>query len=615
MCGIAGIITFQADSSSVDRDRLRVIRDHMTARGPDARGEWFSSNGRVALGHRRLSIIDLSDRSTQPMIGANGQLVITFNGEIYNYRQLKKDLEERGCIFRTKSDTEVLLHLYAEKREAMLKDLRGMYAFAIWDTVREELFLARDPFGIKPLYYADAAKTFRFASQVKALLAGGQIDTAPEPAGHAGFFLWGSVPEPWTLYRGIRSLPAGHFMKVSECGSFGPTPFCLITEILSEAVISPATRPRSEALEAIGTAVRDSVRAHQVSDVPVGLFLSSGLDSAMIGALASSNGNHLRSLTLSFKEYAGTANDETPMAEKLAELFHSRHSTVSVRQNEFEEEREKLLAAMDQPSIDGVNTWFVARAAAEKGMKVALSGVGGDELFGSYPSFRDVPRLKRMTAPFSGIPGLGKLFRWLSLPLLSRTTSPKYAGLLEYGTSFGGAYLLRRALFMHWELSKVLDPDLARQGWQDLQMFDQLNRVASSPRSGNRMSQGESTKLAKKSRLAISALEMTYYMRNQLLRDTDWAGMAHSLEIRVPLVDIDLLCNIAPWLAAYPDLGKTEVASAIVPHLPPEVLNKPKTGFLVPVREWLLAEQLGPKGRGLRGWAHYMHQRFAGKVA
>jgi asparagine synthase (glutamine-hydrolysing) len=268
-----------------------------------------------------------------------------------------------------------------------------------------------------------------------------------------------------------------------------------------------------------------------------------------------------------------------------------------------------MFAAMDQPSIDGVNTWFVARAAAQQGIKAALSGVGGDELLGSYPSFRDVPRLTRLAKPFTLIPGMGRTFRRLSHPFLTRLTSPKYAGLLEYGTSTGGAYLLRRGLYMHWEMSAVLDPELARAGWRDLHAFEELNRITLP-----RCLAGAGRDKAQQ-RLSISALEMNCYMRNQLLRDTDWAGMAHSLEIRVPFVDIELLKISTPWLAVYPDIGKSEIAARIAPNLPAEVLNKPKTGFSVPVREWLLAGQPLLQERGLRGWARYVHRTFAGNMA
>jgi asparagine synthase (glutamine-hydrolysing) len=304
MCAIAGLYAFAPSAPPADRAQLRTIRDHMSARGPDGLGEWFSNDGRVALGHRRLAIIDLTEGGAQPMASADGQLVITFNGEIYNYRELRRELEAQGHVFRTESDTEVLLHLYQAKGTAMLQDLRGMYAFALWDAAKQALLLARDPFGIKPLYYtptgtgkANNNGTLRFASQVKALLAGGHVDTAPEPAGHTGFFLWGSVPAPYTLYRGIRALPAGHYLWVSGQGATEPVPFCQITDILAHAANNPACGTPGDALDAIGAAVRSSIAAHYVADVPVGMFLSAGIDSALITALSVAHGERPHTLT------------------------------------------------------------------------------------------------------------------------------------------------------------------------------------------------------------------------------------------------------------------------------------------------------------------------------
>ena len=601
MCAIAGLYAFAPSAPPADRAQLRTIRDHMAARGPDGHGEWFSSDGRVAFGHRRLAIIDLSEGGAQPMHSADGQLVITFNGEIYNYRELRRELEAKGHVFRSESDTEVLLHLYQAKGTAMLQDLRGMYAFALWDAAQQALLLARDPFGIKPLYYTPTNTTagagngtLRFASQVKALLAGGHVYTAPEPAGHAGFFLWGSVPAPFTLYRGIRALPAGHYLWVGAQGAGEPQPFCRITDILAHAAHNPAQGSTGDALDAIGAAVRDSIAAHHVADVPVGMFLSAGIDSALITALSSEHGERPHTLTLAFAEYVGSANDESPLAEQLAAQFGTRHATVMVRKADFIEQREQLLAAMDQPSIDGVNTWFVSQAAASQGIKVALSGLGGDELFASYPSFADLPRIRNLARPFARWPALGKSLRRVSLPVLSRFTSPKYAGLLEHGGTLGGAYLLRRSLYMPWELGQVLDADLARQGWLDLQCRTQLDATTAG---------------IPQDRLAVSALEMSWYMRHQLLVDSDWASMAQSLELRVPFLDVPLLRAAAPWLAAHPGLTKPEVAKALAPQLPRELLNKPKTGFSIPVRDWLMGDHAEIKERGYRGWARHLYSR------
>lgn len=599
MCGIAAIFVYNESAPQVDSVELLSIRDHMAARGPDGVGEWYSTDRRVALGHRRLAIIDLSPTGAQPMFSADQSLAIVFNGEIYNYRELRADLEDRGCFFKSQSDTEVLLHLYAELGEAMLPKLRGMYAFALWDNQKGGLFLARDPFGIKPLYYADDGKTIRAASQVKALLAGRHIDKTPEPAGHVGFFLWGHVPEPFTLYRNIRALPAGSSLWVGRDGKHEPKNFWDVTSILSSTEPTnrePSTLNPQLSNERLRSALLDTVRRHLVADVPVGVFLSSGLDSTTLAALAAEAGGTLRTVTLGFEEFRGTANDETALAEEVARWYGADHQTVWVTRTDFQEHFERLLAAMDQPSIDGVNTYFVSLAAARTGLKVALSGLGGDELFGGYSSFTDVPRMVRAASRFGRVSLLGKGIRIVSAPILKRFTSPKYAGLVEYGGTYGGAYLLRRSMVMPWELPKFLDAEVVRQGWEELQSLPRLKQTTHGLASAQQK---------------VSALELSWYMRNQLLRDSDWAGMAHSLEIRVPFVDPELLKRIAPLLAGEKPPTKRDMANAPARKLPDAILQRPKTGFAIPVREWLTKQKEPTQDRGLRRWANEVYGQFA----
>ena len=414
MCGIAGIYAYHYAANAVDRAELRRIRDHMAARGPDGLGEWYSQDERVGLGHRRLTIIDLSERGAQPMVSADGKLVVTFNGEIYNYRQLRASLEARGCVFRTQTDTEVLLHLYAEKGEAMVNDLRGMFAFGLWDAEKNALLLARDPYGIKPLYYADDGWTLRFASQVKALLAGGKVSRNPEPAGWVGFCLFGSVPEPFTTYQEIRALPAGSTLWVDRVGTRETKQYFSIADTYcrAEAARSPAS---DEDLQlAAREALLDSVRHHLVADVPVGAFLSSGIDSgALVGLMRDAGQQDIQTVTLAFEEFRGRSEDEAPIAAEIAAQYGTRHTTRVVTEQEFRDDLPKILDAMDQPTIDGLNTWFVSKAARELGLKVAISGLGGDELFGGYPSFRDVPLCVRALAIPGRIPGLGNVARRL----------------------------------------------------------------------------------------------------------------------------------------------------------------------------------------------------------
>ena len=391
MCGLNGIFAYHRSASLPREQELLATREHMRARGPDGAGAWWSNDRRCGLAHRRLAILDLSYRAAQPMASPDGSLVVVFNGEIYNYPELRAELERAGAIFRTTSDTEVLLHLYSRFGDKMVLKLRGMFAFAIWDNERSGIFLGRDPYGIKPLYIANDGWTFRFASQVKALLAGGGVSRDPEPAGIVGFHLLGSVPEPFTLYREIFALPAGHTQWVDQNGPCEPKAYHSIASVLAEGArqnIDPDTvsgRVREAAL--------DSVRAHLLADVEVGIFLSAGIDSgALLGLMREATGGKIKAITLAFSQYEGTSEDEVPLAAKVASLYGAEHFVRRVGDAEFKADLPHFLNAMDQPSIDGVNTWFVSKATQEVGLKVVLSGLGGDEILGGYPSFNDIPR-------------------------------------------------------------------------------------------------------------------------------------------------------------------------------------------------------------------------------
>jgi asparagine synthase (glutamine-hydrolysing) len=530
------------------------------------------------------------------MTGADGRLTVTYNGEIYNFPELRSELERDGVRFRTSCDTEVLLHLYASCGPAMVHRLRGMFAFAIWDDRSGELFLARDPYGIKPLYTANDGWTFRFASQVKALLAGGQVSREPEPAGLVGFYLFGAVPEPFTLYRGIRALPAGHTQIVNVGGPREPLPFSSLAAVLAEGADEQA--PANELTDRVRAGALDSVRAHRLADVGIGVFLSGGIDSgAVLGLLRDAGQPNLRAITLQFEEFRGTAEDEAPLAAEIAARYGAEHIVRYVGRNEFERDLPDILQAMDQPSIDGINTWFVAKAANEAGLKVSLSGIGGDELLAGYPSFGDLPRWRRLLGPLAAVPGLGRLSRALlraSVPGFC-DHHPKAAGLLEYSRSWADAYLLRRGLFLPYELSAVLDPSIAREGLRRLRVRHRL-RAALKPDPGSDVGR-------------VCALESTNYLRNQLLRDADWAGMAHGVEIRVPLADFALLRTLAPVTPLMrAGAGKCALANAPSTKLPDAVVARAKTGFGVPTGAWLETPETtraGPsKGMASRRWSH-----------
>ena len=575
MCGLSGIFAYHSAANLPDERELLTIRDAMRARGPDGSGVWWNTDRRCGLGHRRLSILDLSERASQPMVSDDGQLAVVFNGEIYNYPLLRRELQAEGVRFRTTSDTEVLIHLYARQGAAMVHRLRGMFAFVIWDEARRGLFLARDPYGIKPLYTANDGWTFRFASQVKALHAGNGVSSDPEPAGIVGFQLFGSVPEPFTFYREIQSLPAGHTQWIDAAGPREPKPFTNLAAVLAEG--ARLTVPAAELNERVRAAVLDSVRAHLLADVDIGVFLSGGVDSgALLGLMRDAGRHKVRAITLTFEEFGGTEEDEAPIASRVAELYGADHLVRRVSQREFRNDLSAIFEAMDQPSIDGINTWFVSKAAKEAGLKVAISGIGGDELLAGYPSFVDVPRWRRHFGLPASIPGVGRLAQ-MAISVLAPDVArsrPKISGLLRYPNSWAGAYLLRRALHLPHELPQIMDPELAREG---LRRLKPLCRLAASLSPDPRADTAR-----------ICTLESTHYMRNQLLRDADWAGMAHGVEIRVPLVDKVLLQSLASTIAGLvPGTGKPALAQAPCLPLPSEVAARPKTGFGIPICQWM----------------------------
>jgi asparagine synthase (glutamine-hydrolysing) len=331
MCALNGIFAYHSAAGMPVEAELLATREAMRARGPDGAGRWWTTDRRCGLAHRRLTILDLSDRAAQPMISEDGCLAVVFNGEIYNYPELRAELEARGVRFGTTSDTEVLLHLYARQGIEMVHRLRGMYAFAIWDGQRRGLALGRDPYGIKPLYTANDGWTFRFGSQVKALLAGGHISCDPEPAGHAGFYLFGSVPEPFTLYRDIRALPAGHTQWIDAAGPREPKRFANLAAIL--AVEGRRRASARDLNNVVRAAVSDSVRAHLLADVEVGAFLSGGVDSgALLGLMREAGQRDIRAITLAFEEFRNTDEDEAPPAARVAALYGAQHIVRRVGQ-------------------------------------------------------------------------------------------------------------------------------------------------------------------------------------------------------------------------------------------------------------------------------------------
>jgi len=564
MCGIGGIFAYHVSAPAPDRDELARLSARLAARGPDGAGLW--TEGAIGLIHRRLAIIDLSERAKQPMISACGGFVIVFNGEIYNHAALAVGLRRDGIALKTSSDTEVLLELLVRKGVRALDEVRGMYAFALYNRESKQMLLARDPYGIKPLYYSDDGWTLRFASSVKALEACA-IDLSIDPAAAVGFALFGSVPEPFTWRRSVQAVPAGCALRVDGIGAHAAVPhFSFAAQLQAQA-----PRPQ-DILGFSRAAFADSVKHHLVADVPVGVFLSAGVDSgALAGLMREQTQARICAVTLSFDEFRDSSEDEQPLAAAVAQHYGLEHHVERVSARHFSEDLDSALGAMDQPSIDGFNTWWVSKAARAAGLKVAISGLGGDELLGGYPSFRDLPRWRRALWLPAHVPLLGRTARALSKPLW-QARNPKLPGMLEYGGSWAGLYLLKRGLFMPWELDQLLPPDLVREGLERLDLFTRLNALDAPVGAVSK----------------VALLEAGWYMRHQLLRDADWASMAHGLEVRVPLVDTHLFAALAPLLEQTPlGTGKQLLAQAPMRALPSAITDRPKTGFGTPVGRWI----------------------------
>jgi asparagine synthase (glutamine-hydrolysing) len=583
MCGITSSFAYGSDAPPVDRGEVEKITESMRVRGPDAGGTWFSDDGRVGMGSRRLAIIDLSDEGTQPLHDVDNLLTIVFNGEIYNHRELRTQLERHGARFHSTSDTEVLLQMYRRYGAEMVRLLRGMFSFAIFDARERRLFIARDPYGIKPLYFADDGTTFRCASTVKALLAGERISRTPDPAAAAGFFLTGTVPEPLTTFESIRAVEAGTCFFVDARGRGDVERFYSVAATFARGAEQESAARLVEPNILLRELVTESLRHHLVSDVPVGVFLSGGIDSTALAALAAEAGQPPSSITVRFDRLRDSSDDEAPIAERFALERKLEQTTRLVTREEFLADLPRFFAAMDQPTIDGTNTWFVSKAAAERKLKVAISGLGGDELFGSYSSFREIPRIVR-----------GSRFPLASLAARV-IRHPKSSALARYGRTYAGAYFVKRGLFLPDELPSVLGREIAEEGLRRLDIVASIERSLV-PDPGTPFGR-------------VASLEASNYMRNQLLRDTDWASMAHSLEVRTPLVDAALLRQIAPLLMIERERCKQHFAVSPRTPLPDYLRNRPKTGFTVPIAAWM---ELPPDGTStrMRTWARVVWERW-----
>ena len=569
MCGIAGIFRLEGTIGANDRAAVARMTGAQRHRGPDDCGLYQDQC--AALGHRRLSIIDVSAAGHQPMANETRTVWVIYNGEIYNFRELRGELAAAGHEFQSQADTEVLIHGYEEwGEEGLLGRLRGMFAFAVYDAPRRRLFLARDRLGIKPLYYFVDRKSQRigFASEVKALLADGLVSNTTNRKALAGFLLLGSVPAPSTVVQGVECLLAGHYL-VAEAGG-------VRTKCYWDFDFRASNR--AGAAQLAGD-LRDAVARHLVSDVPLGIFLSGGVDSAGLVALARPCQERLQTLTISF---ADQKFDEATEARRVAERFGTEHHELLVSGADFVRECPNILAAMDQPTNDGVNTYFVAKLAREAGLTVVLSGLGGDELFWGYPHYHWMARNRRAMRMFAGAPRMvrkGLVGTAAAYGRLRGREAWMRLNGLGSGMSAEGLYLALRGFFAPEQVQRLLG---AAQS--EMEQLLSENLAALRPATTN----GDYT-------TGVNYVEMKRYLHDQLLRDTDVFGMAHSVEVRVPYLDDAVVAAASRFPAALKMNGsfnKPALVDAIGDSLVAEASRRPKRGFSFPLAAWM-REQAG----------------------
>jgi asparagine synthase (glutamine-hydrolysing) len=536
----------------------------MKHRGPDSQGvQEFSS---CLLVNARLSIIDLSERGRMPMSSADGQAWITYNGETYNAAELRADLEQRGHSFRTTSDTEVVLHLYQEYGERFVEKLRGMFALAIWDLRERKLLLARDRLGIKPLYLHQSGGRLVFASELKTLLASGLVPRQLDPAGLRAYLQLGHIPAPWSAIRGVTPLAPGH-IGVWQDGRWRTEPYWTLSPHSSP---SPSNDHLATDLSEV---LLDAMRNHLVSDVPVLIFLSGGTDSACLGALARATGaQNLSAMTVGFGE---TEFDESALTRQTADALGIPLEVVTLEARRVEADLDHAVWALDQPSVDGLNSYWISKLGAEAGFKVALSGQGGDELFGGYDSlawFERFNSVARWAQPLPANP-LRRLldndsfpFRWRKLSYLIGADDP-----------FVAAQLAVKVLFLDRDIGELLSPAFSRNG-HPAEAREHLQHWAR---------QVEKEDL--RERLAF--MDIHTHLEPRLLRDLDAMSMAHSIEVRPVFLDHRVVEFLLPVPSNIRMQQKKLLLEAAKAFLPPALLAdlaaRRKRTFTFPFQRWL----------------------------
>jgi asparagine synthase (glutamine-hydrolysing) len=551
MCRISGIISKGLLAQEAEK-KIKVMNNALQHGGPDDGGIFVDAAQNLAFGHRRLSIIDLTDNGHQPMSDVGKKAWITFNGEIYNYLILKEELLKLGAKFHSNTDTEVIIIAYLFWGVAAFSKLRGMFAFALYDTTKGLTYLVRDSTGIKPLYYHIENGQLSFASEVKALKIAG-ITTIADEHWQVRFLALGHIPEPYTNLKNVYSLQKGHFLcwdnKNSKCTIEA------YSQLLSENYIIN----EEEAKLKINEALKASINRQLMADAPIGVFLSGGVDSSLITLLANEQKQHqLNTVSIFFNE---KAYDESAYQSIVSNKIEGHKFTHLVKQQDFEEAFQQILRSMDMPTTDGINTWFISKYAKEDGLKAVLSGLGADELYGGYPSFNRIALLKYL-----------KKLPHALFPVISSLMPDHYKKINFLTNDHPLAdYLLLRGLFSPADIAQILNMEVK-----------QVNTIL--------FSDTTMPAAVKYDKEYASWLEINLYMQNQLLRDTDVMSMSHGLEVRVPFLDEDfqtLTKSISPKIRFNKVQAKKLLADSFKDILPTAIGNRPKMGFTFPLQSWM----------------------------
>ncbi len=562
MCGIAGLIDDASAETLLPAAQKMVAA--LRHRGPDSCGV-ISSAG-CLLANTRLAILDLSERGRQPMSNLGGTVWITYNGETYNACDLRRDLIERGYSFRSTTDTEVVLHLYEEYGDLCVKKMQGMFAFAIWDARLHRLLLARDALGIKPLYYARRNRRLIFASEVKGLLASGLVEPRMSPQALRVYLQLGHVPPPWTMVDGVEQLPPGHVATWQD-GAWNSRAYRALDRFCTSCEHSTA----AEAGDRLGDVLFGAMRRNLISDVPIALFLSGGADSACLGALARKAGNaNVTAVTIGFSE---SEFDETALSRQTARQFGLPLASVQISAERVMDGLDDYIRAMDQPTVDGLNSYWISKIVAEQGFKVALSGQGGDELFGGYTSWKWFERLERIAVWARPVPSaVGRLFDRERWPYRWR----KFRYLFGAADPFVASQMAVKTLFLEGDVALLTAPLGEYEAFNDAWKYvsDCASQAAGLPLPDK-----------------LSIMDIRTHLQPRLLRDLDALSMAHGLEVRPTFLDdevVKFMLNMPGPARRHP---KELLLQAISRFMPGELLadlkSRAKRTFTFPFARWL----------------------------